>query len=249
MKNSILLIVASLLCTISYGQDRKQKDTEWEQKFEQLGTMLPTPNVYRTASGAPGHQYWQQKADYKMKVTLNDNNQSVIGSETITYYNNSPDDLEYLWVQLDQNMRARDSDSPLIGRNSMRDTLSAFAVFSLTGDSDYDGGFKIKSVKSEGKNMSYTINKTMMRLDLEKPLKSGENMSFSIDWRYNINNRMTDGGRSGLEYFEEEDNYLYTIAQFFPRMAVYIDNEGWQNKQFLGRGEFALTFEIGRAHV
>ncbi|WP_421763873.1 M1 family metallopeptidase [Ekhidna sp.] len=242
MKNSILLIVAFLFSTVTMAQDRKQKDTEWEQKFEQLGTMLPTPNVYRTASGAPGHQYWQQKADYKMKIVLDDNNQTITGTEDITYYNNSPDDLEYLWVQLDQNMRARDSDSPLIGRSSMRDTLSALAVFRLTGDSDYDGGFKIKSVKSAGKDMSYIINKTMMRIDLETPLKSGQNMSFSIDWMYNINNRMTDGGRSGLEYFEDEDNYLYTIAQFFPRMAVYIDNEGWQNKQFLGSGEFALTF-------
>ena len=242
MKNSILLIAAFLVSTVAVSQDRKQKDTEWEQKFEQLGTMLPTPNTYRTASGAPGHQYWQQKADYKMKITLDDNNQTITGSETITYYNNSPDNLEYLWVQLDQNMRAKDSDSPLVGQSSMKDTLSAFAVFRLTGDEDYDGGFKIKSVKSGGSNMSYIINKTMMRIDLAKPLKSGENMTFSIDWMYNINNRMTDGGRSGLEYFEEEDNYIYTIAQFFPRMAVYIDNEGWQNKQFLGSGEFALTF-------
>lgn len=242
MKNSILLIVAFLVTTVITAQDQKQKDTEWEQKFEQLGTMLPTPNVYRTASGAPGHQYWQQKADYKMKIVLDDNNQSITGSETITYYNNSPDNLEYLWVQLDQNMRAKDSDSPLIGQSSMRDTLSAFSVFNLVGDQDYDGGFKIKSVKSNGKDMAYTINKTMMRIDLDQPLKSGENMSFSISWMYNINNRMNDFGRSGLEYFPEEDNYLYTIAQFFPRMAVYIDNEGWQNKQFLGRGEFALTF-------
>lgn len=242
MKNSILLIIAFTISTIAMAQDRKQKDTEWEQKFEQLGTMLPTPNVYRTASGAPGHQYWQQKADYKMKIVLDDNNQSITGSETITYYNNSPDNLEYLWVQLDQNLRASDSDSPLIGGSSMRDTLSSLAVFRLTGDTEYDGGFKIKAVKREGKDMSYIINKTMMRIDLATPLKSGENMSFSIDWMYNINNRMTDGGRSGLEYFEEEDNYLYTIAQFFPRMAVYIDNEGWQNKQFLGSGEFTLTF-------
>ncbi|MEQ8626248.1 M1 family metallopeptidase [Ekhidna sp.] len=243
MKNSILLIVAFLVATIAMGQDRKQKDTEWEQKFEQLGTMLPTPNVYRTASGAPGHQYWQQKADYKMNIVLDDNKQTITGSETITYYNNSPDDLEYLWVQLDQNVRASDSETPLIGNTGeMRDTLNAFSVFRLTGDQDYDGGFKIKSVKSAGKDMSYIINKTMMRIDLAKPLKSGENMTFSIDWMYNINNRMTDGGRSGLEYFEDEDNYLYTIAQFFPRMAVYIDNEGWQNKQFLGSGEFALTF-------
>ncbi len=242
MKGKILLLLALTVSSLSFAQDRKQKDTEWEQKFEQLGTILPTPNTYRTASGAPGHEYWQQKADYKMDLTLNDENQSLIGSETITYYNNSPDELEYLWVQLDQNVRAEDSNTPLLRRNSLKDTVSAVSVFSLTGDADYQGGFDIKSVKSNGANMSYVINKTMMRIDLATPLKSGENVSFSIDWSYNINNRMTDGGRSGLEYFPEEDNYLYTIAQFFPRMAVYIDNEGWQNKQFLGRGEFALTF-------
>lgn len=242
MKNNFLLIVALLVGTSVFAQDRKQKDTEWERKFEQLGTELPTPNTYRTASGAPGRDYWQQKADYKMKITLDDDNQSITGSETITYFNNSPDDLEYLWVQLDQNVRAKDSDSPLIGTSTVRDTMSMFFVAQITGDPDYDGGFKIGSVRSGGKNLSYIINKTMMRIDLDQPLKSGTNMVFSIDWKYNINNRMSDGGRSGLEYFEEEDNYLYTIAQFFPRMAVYIDNEGWQNKQFLGRGEFALTF-------
>ena len=142
MKNYLLLIVF-LGCTIAHAQDRKQRDVEWEQKFEQLGTQLPTPNTYRTASGAPGKEYWQQKADYKMKIVLNDNDQTITGSETITYYNNSPDNLEYLWVQLDQNVRARDSDTPLIRGNSMKDTLSAYAVFQITGDPDYDGGFKI----------------------------------------------------------------------------------------------------------
>lgn len=242
MKTKVLLLASILVFGATFAQDQKQKDTDWEQKFEQLGTILPTPNTYRTASGAPGKDYWQQKADYKMKIVLDDNNQSITGSETITYFNNSPDNLEYLWVQLDQNVRAQDSDSPLIGTSAIRDTLSVFSVASITGDPDYDGGFKIGSVKSGGKDMDYIINKTMMRIDLAQPLKSGANMVFSIDWKYNINNRMTGGGRSGLEYFEEEDNYLYTIAQFFPRMAVYVDNEGWQNKQFLGRGEFALTF-------
>ncbi|MEM9894813.1 MAG: M1 family metallopeptidase [Bacteroidota bacterium] len=242
MKTRLIIIITLVSCLSLMAQNRKQKDTEWEQKFEQLGTMLPSPNVYRTASGAPGHEYWQQKADYKMKIILDDNNQSITGKEEITYYNNSPDNLEYLWVQLDQNVRAPDSHSDLIRRSAMRDTLSSLSVFSLIGDQDYIGGFDIKSVTSSGKPMSYIINKTMMRIDLKEPLKSGGDITFNIAWSYNINNRMTDGGRSGLEYFEEDDNYLYTIAQFFPRMAVYIDNEGWQNKQFLGRGEFALTF-------
>lgn len=242
MRKQLLLLFALVFAATLVAQDRRQKDTQWEQKFEQLGTELPTPNTYRTGSGAPGRDYWQQKADYKMKIVLDDATQQITGSETITYYNNSPDNLEYLWVQLDQNVRASDSDTKLISTNSMQDTLNSVAVFRITGDQDYDGGFKIKSVTSGGKGMDYTINKTMMRIDLDEPLKSGGNMTFSIDWNYNINNRMTQGGRSGMEYFPEEDNYLYTIAQFFPRMAVYIDNEGWQNKQFLGRGEFALTF-------
>ncbi len=242
MKKNLLLLSAFLIGLTVFAQNHKQKDTEWERKFEQLGTQLPTPNTYRTASGAPGKEYWQQKADYKMKIVIDDSNQTLTGSETITYYNNSPDDLEYLWVQLDQNVRAKDTNSALITTNSIGDTLTRNSIVGITGTTDYDGGFKIKSVKSNGRNMNYTINKTMMRLDLEQPLKAGANVSFSIDWMYNINNRMYLGGRSGYEYFEEDDNNLYALAQFFPRMAVYSDNEGWQNKQFLGRGEFALTF-------
>ena len=244
MKNYFLFTISlTLIVFFSFAQNRKQEDKQWERKFEQLGTALPTPNIYRTASGAPGKGYWQQKADYEMKVFLNDQDQTISGEEIITYYNNSPEDLTYLWVQLDQNVRAGDSDTPLIRESTMKDTLSTFAVFRLTGGKqDYEGGFKIKSVKSGSKDLKYIINKTMMRIDLEEPLLAGTNMKFSVAWSYKINNRLSDNGRSGLEYFEKDKNYLYTIAQFFPRMAVYIDNEGWQNKQFLGRGEFALTF-------
>ncbi|MEM7549366.1 MAG: M1 family metallopeptidase [Bacteroidota bacterium] len=217
---------------------------EYNAKFEQLGSMLPTPNSYRTASGAPGPDYWQNRADYKISVTLNDENQSITGSETIKYYNNSPSPLDYLWVQLDQNMRAQDSNTPLATTSAMRDTLSSIRVQRLTRDyDDFDGGFKIKSVTDEkGKDLRYSINKTMMRVEMPSPLNNGGNFTFNIDWSYNINDRMDLGGRSGYEYFPEEDNYLYTIAQFYPRMAAYDDVNGWQNKQFLGRGEFTLSF-------
>ncbi|MEQ8414583.1 MAG: M1 family metallopeptidase [Imperialibacter sp.] len=217
---------------------------QWGQKFEQMGTMLPTPNTYRTASGAPGREYWQQKADYDISVTLNDNNQSVTGEETITYHNQSPDQLKYLWLQLDQNMRAKDSNSPLVSSSSMPDTISGKSLQQrITRDQDFDGGFKIASVKTvDGKAIPYTINKTMMRVDLPQPLKSGGEVSFKVAWSYNINDRMQLGGRSGYEYFPKDGNYLYTIAQWFPRMAVYDDVNGWQNKQFLGSGEFALAF-------
>lgn len=209
--------------------------------FAQLGTQLPTPNVYRTASGAPGHQYYQQQANYQIDITLDDEKQRIDGSETITYINNSPDPLSYLWLQLDQNMRARDSDSKKIKTMDLDDGASKNELKRL--HNDFDGGFKLMKVTdTDGAELSHTVVKTMMRIDLPKPLSKGESFSFNVDWWYNINNRGEIGGRSGYEYFEDEDNYLYTIAQFFPRMCVYNEVEGWQNKQFLGSGEFTLPF-------
>lgn len=209
--------------------------------FKQLGTMLPTPNSYRTASGAPGHEYWQQKADYDMDIRLDDDKQVIYGDETITYYNESPDDLKYLWVQLDQNVRAQNSMRAKINQTRISRRMSFNGLERL--HNEFDGGFKLSWVKdNSGNDLSHTIVETMMRINLDAPLKSGDKISFKIKWHYNINDRMEIGGRSGYEYFKEEDNYLYTIAQFFPRMCVYSDAEGWQNKQFLGRGEFALVF-------
>ena len=217
-------------------------------KFKQLGEELPTPNVYRTASGAPGHQYFQQQADYDIEITLDDQTQSIYGKETITYTNNSPDELRYLWVQLDQNMRAKNSTTQEINTDgifSQRGNTAQTAFNQLKKNQfyDFDGGFKIDYVQSTGgTNLRYTVNNTMMRVDLPTPLGKGQKFSFNIKWWFNVNDRMDIGGRSGYEYFEEEDNYLYTIAQFFPRMAVYDDIVGWQNKQFLGQGEFTLPF-------
>ena len=231
MKNILFLI---LTLTISYT-------TFSQKKFAQLDSELPTPNDYRTASGAPGHGYYQQKADYKMNLTIDDETQKLYGVETITYTNNSPDQLSYLWLQLDQNIYSQDSDSKIIEIEKMED-------FKSIGDIKkknffYDGGFKIEEIKNmSGGKMKYFINKTMMRIDLDKPLLPKASVSFQIKWWYNINDRMQVGGRSGYEYFEKDKNYLYTIAQHFPRMCVYNDVTGWQNKQFLGRGEFTLPF-------
>ena len=217
-------------------------------KFRQLGQELPTPNVYRTASGAPGHEYYQQRADYDMSITLDDDTQRIYGEQTITYTNNSPDELRYLWVQLDQNMRAQKSTTQQIktgGIFNQRGATAQTAFNQLKNNQfyDFDGGFKLAYVKTaSGANLPYTVNNTMMRVDLPSPLREGQKFSFKIKWWFNINDRMDIGGRSGYEYFEGEDNYLYTIAQFFPRMAVYNDVEGWQNKQFLGQGEFTLPF-------
>ncbi|MDF9794839.1 hypothetical protein OKW21_000102 [Catalinimonas alkaloidigena] len=237
-------ISAMLTLLLGFSTAWAQERQEHKGKFEQLGTTLPTPNEYRTASGAPGYKYWQQQADYDIEVELNDDKQSVRGAERITYYNNSPEPLTYLWLQLDQNMRAQDSNTPITEQSSIRDSLPArmFQKYVMYED-NFDGGFDIKSVTDDnGKPLEHIINKTMMKVDLPQPLNPGENFSFHVDWSYNINDRMMDGGRSGYEYFPEDDNYLYTIAQFYPRMARYDDVNGWQNKQFLGNGEFALSF-------
>lgn len=234
-----LLLISLLIFLISplFGQEESTN----KNKFRQLYQELPTPNVYRNASGAPGHLYWQQKADYKMDIELDDENQKIYGQETITYTNNSPDVLDYLWVQLDQNMRAKDSDTYKVKQNQISRRMTLKEIEQLVPE--FDGGFKLDYVRGmDGKDLQIAVVKTMMRVDIPQSLKPNESFSFQIKWWYNINDRMEIGGRSGYEYFKEDGNHLYTIAQFFPRMAVYSDDEGWQNKQFLGRGEFTLPF-------
>ena len=227
-----------LLLGIAFGVQAQNINNN---AFRQFGQELPTPNVYRNASGAPGHEYWQQQADYEIKVELDDSKQTMHGEETITYHNNSPDVLTYLWLQLDQNMRAKDSDTYKMRTNNLDNRLNFNQVKNL--EPSFDGGFKLDYVQDlSGKPLIHIVNKTMMRVDMPTALKPGDSYSFKVKWWYNINDRMKIGGRSGYEYFPEDDNYLYTIAQFYPRMCVYNEVDGWQNKQFLGRGEFALSF-------
>ncbi len=243
MKRLIYLTLGLILCTtFAFAQYENTN----KSKFKQLGTELPTPNSFRTASGAPGHEYWQQQADYDIKVEVDDNNQRVIGEETITYYNNSPNPLTYLWIQLDQNIEAPGSMAfeTQTGTLDQRETLG---TLNRKLDDSFDGGHKIQYVRdAAGKALKYTVVNTMMRVDLPQPLapKTGK-ASLSIGWNYNLANRQdptTKNGRGGFEYFPEDDNYIYTLAQWFPRMAVYDDYNGWQHKQFLGRGEFTLPF-------
>ena len=236
-----ILGIACLAASAVPVSAQKGPETINRSKFRQIKQEAPTPNVYRTASGAPGHQYWQNEADYEMRIELDDETQRLYGTEVITYHNNSPDDLAYLWVQLDQNVRARDSDTRKIAGSRVSGQMSFGQLRRLLND--FDGGFKIEWVRDRRDNpLSHTINKTMMRVNIPEPLRPGKSYTFKIKWWYNINDRMKIGGRSGYEYFEEDDNYLYAIAQYFPRMAVYNEVEGWQHKQFLGRGEFTLPF-------
>ncbi len=243
--------VFAALAFTTYAQEQpKQEPAKWGNKFEQMDQMLPTPNSYRSSSGAPGVDYWQQKADYVINVELNDENQTITGSETITYFNNSPEELKYLWLQLDQNINSENSLTNKSSNNSIRDSIPAKFVATITNAYDYKGGYNIKSVKDAiGKPLAYLINNTMMRVDLPQPLKKGEKFVFSVDWSFNINDRVMISGRSGMEYFPEDGNYSYTMAQWFPRMCVFDDYEGWQNKQFLGSGEFTLTFGNYRVRI
>jgi len=230
------MFLALALCITINAQENTNQN-----KFRQLDDQLATPNSYRAASGAPGHEYWQQRADYNMDIIIDDANQVLKGKETITYYNHSPDVLKYLWVQMDQNVRAKDSHSHLIRESDIDDRMTSNQIKRLIPS--FEGGFNIDYVTDSNNNpLSYTVNKTMMRIELPQPLKSGDQFTFNIKWWYNINNTDELGGRSGYEFFEPDSNNVYVIAQFYPRMCMYNDVYGWQNKQFLGRGEFTLTF-------
>jgi len=249
MRKLKYLFLSALFVSLgAFAQDEEQKPERKpghtnNNKFKQLYDEFSTPNMFRTASGAPGPAYYQQQADYKMDLTLDDDKATISGFETITYTNNSPDPLKYLWVQLDQNMRAKDSQSPLIEGSGVRGAQQAGSFASEYMTDGFDGGFKIEAVTdASGKALPHMINRTMMRVELPKAMGTGDKFVFSIKWWYNINDYVNMGGRSGYEFFPEDGNRNYIIAQFFPRMAVYSDVEGWQNSQFWGRDEFALPF-------
>ena len=246
--NKITLLLF-LLPLIIFAQENPVSTTQKEpgkydtNKFSQMYDLLATPNMFRTASGTPGPAYYQQQADYKIDIELDDKKAKLSGSETITYHNNSPDNLEYLWIQLDQNQASKNSQSPLAVSQKMVQVLTVDKFTNQYLKQGLERGFNIEQVKDvKGNPLSYSINQTMMRINLATPMKPGEKFSFSIKWWYNINNYRQDGGRSGYELFEKEGNKLYVIAQFYPRMAVYNDVEGWQNMQFWGSGEFTLPF-------
>lgn len=240
MKRIIAFVVSIALMsnTISLNAQSANRKHR-EDPFRELKKEWATPNIFRTASGAPGPRYYQQKADYDIKVKLDDEKTKVFGEATITYYNNSPDKLEYLWVQLDQNTRRKDAQNKLTKEQKLRN-MSFEDFDKLTNP--FDGGYDFEYVRNKnGSPLSHTINWTMMRINLTEPLEPGDKFTFKVKWSFNINNYLKDGGRSGYEPFED-GNRIYVMAQWFPRMAVYNDVYGWQNHQFWGRSEFALVF-------
>lgn len=234
-------IVVSLPAVVVSAQEKFSQ----EDKFRQLEEILPTPNAERTGSGAPGSGYWQQKVDYEIDVRIDDEKQQLFGREKINYTNNSKDKLTYVWLQLDANIHTPDSDANLTTTTSDIDRMGFRSLKVMLAKEVFDGGFKITRCDDSRtkKPLNHTIVKTMMRVDLPAPLEPGKSFEFEIDWNYQINNARVIRGRSGCEFFEEDKNYIYEMAQWFPRLCAYTDNTGWQHKQFLGRGEF--TLEMG----
>ncbi len=248
LRRGLVLLAA---CWLVYGlgghfvlAQMKSKSGQ-EDKFRQLEEILPTPNLFRTGSGAPGPDYWQQQVDYEINVQLNDEDQSIAGSEIITYRNNSRDPLNYLWFQLDGNIHRPDSDAHLTATSEPFDRLEFRQLNSILAREVFDGGFNITACRDveANRDLPHTVVKTMMRVDLPRPLGPGESFKLAIDWNYKINQSKVIRGRSGCEFFEEDGNYIYEMAQWFPRLCAYTDVNGWQHKQFLGRGEF--TLEMG----
>ena len=246
MKKLLIACCVALLAQgMLYAQNlQNNPNSNHGNKFEQLGTILPTPNEYRTASGAPGPKYWQQRVDYDIKCELDETGLKLTGSEVVTYYNNSPDALTYLWLQLDENEHSSKNNANYQDESRAPQRVSDQMFNALENNSKpNDFGFNIiKLTDALGKNLKYTINKTMMRVELPTPLKPGQKFVFNLNWNYKLADRMVQGGRGGYEFFPEDGNHLFTITQWYPRLCVYSDFQGWQNHQFTGRGEFALTF-------
>lgn len=242
MFQKITLFTCAVLLTIAvFGQKRSNH----ANAFEDLNYLIPDPNPSRGPDGAPGPQYWQQRADYDIDCRLVPEEQRLYGNELITYHNLSPNTLNYLWLQLDENQHRGQLDHHHFNGNSMEEVMNAQALYMMEQWKDLtEYGHNIEAVTDvNDKPLPYTINGTMMRVDLPEALKPGDNFQFRVKWNYKLVDRINGPwGRGGYEYFEKDKNYIFTITQWFPRMCVYDDVEGWQNKQFTGRGEFALEF-------
>jgi hypothetical protein len=249
LSRSLFIFLVGILWVMTSSEGRSQwfpnRKYGQEDKFRQLEEILPTPNSYRSAAGEPGPDYWQQHVDYTIDVKLDESENSISGSETICYRNQSPHAIRYLWVQVDPNIFAPQSDANRTrsGRMMPSSRLSTQDLESILEQRAFDGSCQIESVTdSQDRPLSTFTVDTMMRVDLPQALLSGEEYTFKIRWNYKINNARLIGGRTGYEFFEKDGNTIYEIAQWFPRLAAYTDVTGWQHKQYLGQGEFTLEF-------
>lgn len=246
MKKILYSVLCMLFVTLEINAQDIQNNpgSNHGNKFEQMGTIFPTPNEYRTASGAPGPKYWQQRCDYDIKCELDEKNLKLTGTETVTYFNNSPNTLTYLWLQLDENQHSSVNNANYQNGSALTSRVGSTQIdrSDENGKDNGLGDIITNLTDATGKKLKYDINKTMMRVELPTALKPGQKFIFKVDWYYHITDRMGRGGRGGYEYFPEDGNYEFTVTQWYPRLCVYSDFQGWQNHQFTGRGEFALTF-------
>jgi hypothetical protein len=243
-----LLLCSVLLSAGVQAQIQNNSASNHANKFEQLGTILPTPNEQRLASGAPGSKYWQQRVDYDIKCELDEANNKLTGTETITYLNNSPETLSYFWMQLDENQHSTVNNANYQNQNTLGQQYTD-KVLDRFEEKRSDNGYGVNIMKLTdvaGKPIPYTINKTMMKVDLPVPLKPGQKFVLKVDWNYKIVNRgdfvRFGGARGGYENFPSDNNNNYTMTQWYPRLCRYSDDQGWQNHQFTGTGEFTLCF-------
>ena len=253
----LTVISASLFCgsPLSHPpilfEDHELHDEPWivierldhPDVFRQLDEILPTPTETRLASGAPGPDYWQQKVDYEIRVRLDESTRSLHGEERITYHNQSPHELRYLWLQLDQNRFRRDS---LGNRSAAAPNLtqpqSIRTLRQHLALRKWEGGCTVQRVAlPDGSPLEHSIIDTVMRVELPEPLKTGSSFVFDVDWSHPIVRNTTRRARSSYELFDD-GHAIYEIAQWFPRLCPYTDEDGWQNKAFLGSSEFATEF-------
>ena len=219
-----------------------QSKGSFEDKFRQLDEVFPSPNLSRPATGEPGPMYWQQRADYKIQIKLNEDTRSVEGSETITYTNNSPLTLKYIWLQLDQNIFAKESINNLTRPWGGGDSSVDFSTLRRQNFMDkFEGGFQELSIKINNKSADTNLVGTHVRINLDQPLKPGESTSLDIEWAYALVEENAVRARNGYETFED-GNDIFLMAQWYPRVTVFSDYEGWHNKEFIGNGEFTLEF-------
>ena len=232
-----------ILCCLLISSSSLVAHKIHSDKFHHIDHLLKSADHVRTASGAPGPEYWQQKVDYNIRVKLDEKKKKIIGSETITYHNRSPYELNYLWLQLDQN--GYNTESKQVNMKNVRPSksISHQSLYQLLESQKLDLGFKIISITDlSGKALDYTINDTMLRIELSQPIKPNQRFQFKLDWNHNIRPRDIVGGRGGYEYLEDDKEYIFAMAQWYPRLCAYTDIHGWQNQPFLGRGEFTLEF-------
>lgn len=238
------VVIAAVLAAVpASAHSEHGSRSGWQDKFRPLDEIWPTPSSMRTASGTPGPDYWQQKVDYDMAVSLDDSKQSLSGQATITYTNNSPDTLRYLWLNLDQNHVLPNSDfinaqtSGTDGRMTYRN-LRAQKIYD-----DTDLGLRVTEVTDPaGNDLPHTFSKTMMRVDLPAPMPPGGVFTFNVEWNVHLMDGKALAVRGGYEYFKDDDNYIYGVAQFYPRLAAYSDTDGWHIQAFDSSTEFTLEF-------